>query len=120
MSRRIVTSSGRTLRHRRIRSRVSGTVKRPRLTVFRSLSQVYAQLIDDVTGQTLLVVRDRDVLTKGTKQTKTERAFLVGQTLAKKALTQKIAEAVFDRGGYQYHGRVRAVAEGARDAGLKF
>lgn len=109
--------SRRNIRRRRVRSRVSGTSSRPRLSVYRSLSQIYAQLIDDTTGKTLAAADSAALKAKGTK---TELATKVGELIAKKALDSKISSVVFDRGGYMYHGRVKALAEGARSAGLQF
>ncbi|MBU0981421.1 50S ribosomal protein L18 [Patescibacteria group bacterium] len=103
-------------RHARIRAKVSGTVEKPRLVVFRSLSHISAQLIDDKTGKTLCSAHD----IKAKKGTKTERAKAVGIELAEKAQKAKITTCVFDRNGYLYHGRVKALAEGAREGGLKF
>lgn len=120
MSQRIAEIPPHQLRHRRVRSRISGTAARPRLSVYRSLREMYVQLIDDETGRTLVKICDRDVLAKGPNAPKSQRAFLVGQSIAREASKLEIAEVVFDRGGYKYHGRVRAVAEGARDGGLKF
>jgi len=99
-------------RHIRIRSRVKGTEKCPRLSVFRSNKYIYAQLIDDFNGKTLISKKD--------KLNKTEKAKEIGSSLAKKALAQKIEKIIFDRGGYKYHGRIKAIAEGARQGGLKF
>lgn len=104
-------------RHRRIRARVVGTADRPRLAVFRSLKHITAQLIDDQAGRTLAVMSDRDLKSGGTKS---ERAQLVGEQIATKAKAVKIVSVVFDRGGYLFHGRVKALAEGARAGGLKF
>jgi len=103
----------------RIRKIVSGTAARPRLSVFRSNKEIYAQLIDDVNGVTLLAAssREKAVDTKGTK---TEVAAAVGKLVAEKALKAGIDTVTFDRGGYLYHGRVQSLAEGARAAGLKF
>jgi large subunit ribosomal protein L18 len=95
-----------------------GTATRPRLTVYRSLKYIQAQLIDDRAGRTLASATDRE-LTKA-KGTKTDRAKAVGELLATKAQTLKITKVVFDRGGHRYHGRVRALAEGARAGGLTF
>ncbi len=109
-----------TLRQRRcakIRKRISGTQDRPRLTVFRSLSHVYAQLVDDTKGKVLLGNSDIKIKVKGNK---TEKAKNVGLEIAKLAKEKKIETVVFDRNGYKYHGRVKAVAEGAREGGLKF
>ncbi len=104
-------------RHRAIRTRVSGTAERPRLQVFRSLNHVYAQLIDDDKGETILVESDRG---EKSKKKKTERAFEVGERIAEGAKKKKIKKVVFDRKGYLYHGRVKAVADGARKGGLDF
>lgn len=107
----------RARRHRRVRARISGTAARPRLVVFRSLAHIEAQLVDDVAGRTLVAVNDRQLKTKGTK---TERATAVGTALAAKAVAAKLTTVVFDRGGYQYHGRVKALADAARAGGLTF
>ncbi len=103
----------------RIRGKISGTAERPRLSVFRSNKETYVQLIDDVAGVTLVAAstRDKDFTRNGTKS---EQGKLVGTTLAQKAAAKGISDVVFDRGGYLYHGRVKAVAEGAREGGLKF
>lgn len=106
----------RTRRKARIRSKINGTSQRPRLVVFRSLNNNYAQLIDDTQGKVLASASD----IKEKKGTKTERAKKVGEEIAKKAQESKITEVVFDRNGYQYHGRVKALAEAAREGGLKF
>ena len=105
------------MRRNRIRSKVAGTEKRPRLSVFRSLKTVYAQLIDDETGTTLAAASD---IKEKSKDNKTARAKRVGVQLAQKAAEKKISQCVFDRGGYKYHGRIKAVADGAREGGLKF
>ena len=102
-------------RHIKIRAKLSGTATRPRLVVFRSLKSTYAHLIDDEAGKTLITVSD--LKQKGKNS---ENAKAVGQEIAKKALEMKIQECVFDRNGYKYHGRVKALADGAREAGLKF
>jgi large subunit ribosomal protein L18 len=104
-------------RHRRVRAKVTGTAGRPRLSIYRSLRSISAQLIDDQAQRTLLGVHERELEQKGTK---TERARALGVLLAKKAMDQQITSVVFDRGGWQYHGRVRAFAEGAREGGLQF
>lgn len=104
-------------RHRRVRARISGTAKRPRLVVFRSLAHIEAQLVDDTTGKTLVAVNDRQLKTKGTKS---ERATAVGTALAAKAVAAQLSVIVFDRGGYKYHGRVKALADAARAGGLTF
>lgn len=103
-------------RQHRIRARISGTAIRPRLAVFRSLKAIHAQLIDDEKGKTIVAVSD----TKIKKGNKTERAKEVGKLIAEVAKTNKIDSIVFDRGGYAYHGRVKALAESARKTGLKF
>ncbi len=97
--------------------KIKGTTLRPRLSVFRSHRVIYAQVIDDEKGKTLVAANEKEMKAKGTK---IEKAALVGEALAKKALVKKIKTVVFDRGHYQYHGRVKALAEGARKGGLKF
>ena len=103
-------------RHQRVRAKISGTAIRPRLSVYRSLSHIYAQLINDELGITLVSAKDIGVKTG---KTKTEKAFEVGKLLAQKAKEKGISQAVFDRGRFHYHGRIKALAEGAREAGLK-
>ena len=103
----------------RIKKAVSGTAQRPRLVVFRSNSEIYAQIIDDTKGVTLVAASSRDKDLKATG-TKTEKAKQVGEAIAKKALAAGIETISFDRGGYLYHGRVKSLAEGAREGGLKF
>ncbi|MFO7773431.1 MAG: 50S ribosomal protein L18 [Dehalococcoidia bacterium] len=112
----------RKIRHRRVRRKVTSTMSRPRLCVFRSLNHIYAQLIDDSIAQTLasMSTLDSEVRSKTDGMGKSKKAELVGTLLAEKALAKGIKEAVFDRGGYRYHGRVKALAEGARKGGLKF
>lgn len=105
-------------RHRRIRTKIFGTIKKPRLSVFRSLRHLFVQLIDDDKGVTLVNVSDQELKTAGSK--KVDLAREVGKLIARKALEKGVKEVVFDRGGYKYHGRVKAVAEGAREGGLKF
>lgn len=109
-------SEHRTRRHVRIRMRVNGTTLRPRLVVYRSLKYTYAQLVDDTTHKTIGQASDCTVKIG----TKTERAKEVGKKIAELAKTKKVDTCVFDRNGYKYHGRVRAVAEGAREGGLTF
>ena len=104
----------------RIRKIVSGTEARPRLSVFRSNKEIYAQVIDDVSGKTISAASSRDKDISSAKGTKTEIAALVGKAVAEKALKAGVETISFDRGGYQYHGRVKSLAEGAREAGLKF
>lgn len=110
-----VKKEKRLLRKARTRAKISGTKKIPRLSVYRSLSHIYAQLIDDVTGKTLVSANDKKL-----KGKKIKMAQEVGKDLAIKALDKKIKVCVFDKGGYKYHGRIKAVAEGARAGGLKF
>lgn len=105
---------------RRIRKVVSGTESRPRLAVFRSNKEIYAQIINDVTGNTIIAASSRDKDIANAKGTKTEIAALVGKSLAEKALKAGVETIAFDRGGYQYHGRVKSLADGARAGGLKF
>ena len=109
-------------RHRRIRVKVKGTPERPRLSVFRSLRHIYAQIVDDTRGHTLAAASsvEKDLLPADTRLSPQETAALVGQVLAKRALERGIKRVVFDRGGYLYHGRVKALAEGARQGGLEF
>ncbi len=104
----------------RIRKVVSGTESRPRLTVFRSNKEIYAQIVDDVKGVTISAASSRDKDIDSAKATKSEIAKLVGKAVAEKALKAGIGTIAFDRGGYLYHGRVKSLAEGAREAGLKF
>jgi large subunit ribosomal protein L18 len=103
-------------RHTKVRKKISGTQERPRVTVFRSAQHIYAQIIDDAQNKTL--VAESDLKIKIGK--KAERASQVGESLAKKAIAQKINKVVFDRGGFLYHGRVKALAEGLRKGGLEF
>ena len=114
--------AARRRRHIRVRKRVQGTAARPRLCIFRSLSHIYAQVIDDESGRTLVAASDLEKEARaganGTR--KTGRAALVGKLVGQRALKKGIKEIVFDRGGYKYHGRVKALAEAAREAGLKF
>src|ERR687884_596948 len=115
------TRTARQRRHRRIRVSLSGTGQRPRLNVFRSLQHIYAQVIDDTTGTTLAAASTNEPTTRTSLSgTKTDRARAVGQSIAERAREKGISAVVFDRGGYQYHGRVRALADAAREAGLEF
>jgi large subunit ribosomal protein L18 len=109
-------------RHLRVRARVAGTTDRPRLCVFRSLNNIHAQIIDDSTGHTLVAASslDADIKTKITGKKKSEIAGLVGTLIAQRALEKKIKQIAFDRGGYKYHGRVKALADAARKGGLDF
>ena len=119
---KIDKNADRLKRHERVRNKISGTPERPRLSVFRSLNHIYAQIIDDVQGKTLVSCSTLDkVVAESVKElTKKEAAKVVGTELAKRALEKGITEVVFDRGGYIYTGRVECVADGAREAGLKF
>jgi large subunit ribosomal protein L18 len=112
----------RRIRHRRVRQKTTGTISRPRLCVFRSLNHIHAQLIDDSKGQTLVSMStlDPQVRNKTNGIGKSKKAEMVGALLAEKALNEGIKQVVFDRGGYRYHGRVKALAEAARKAGLEF
>ena len=113
------TNAQRLKRHKRVRGKISGTPERPRLNVFRSETNIYAQIIDDVAGVTLVAASS---LEKGFEcdGTKTDAAKKVGQIVAERAKAKGIDTVVFDRGGYVYHGRVQALAEGAREGGLQF
>jgi large subunit ribosomal protein L18 len=113
---------GRKIRHRRVRRLVRGTAERPRLAVFRSLNHIYAQLIDDGVGRTLVAADSRSPEFQQRQKTggNVAAAKIVGELIAQRAKAQGINQAVFDRGGYQYHGRVKALADAARAAGLAF
>lgn len=115
-------NAARQKRHYRMRRKVSGTAERPRLNVFRSLSNIYAQIIDDVSGITLVSAStmDKDIRESVEYGGNIEAAKVVGEAVAKRALAKGIEEVVFDRGGYIYHGRVAQLAQAAREAGLKF
>ena len=119
MIKRPNTNAQRQKRHKRVRSKVFGTTQRPRLNVFRSEKNIYAQIIDDVAGKTLVSASslEKDFSCEGTK---TDAAKQVGVTVAERAKAKGIDTVVFDRGGYVYHGRVKALAEGAREGGLQF
>ena len=116
---RVDTNQKRIRRHKRVRGKIFGTAQKPRLCVFRSLKNIYAQVIDDENGKTLASASslDKEFNQYGGNK---EAAKLVGQAVAKAALDKGITEVVFDRGGYIFHGRVQELAEGAREAGLKF
>jgi large subunit ribosomal protein L18 len=109
-------------RHFRLRKKVAGSVERPRLNVFRSNMHIYAQVIDDTVGNTLVSAStmDKGLRENGTDKTKVEQAQAVGKLVAERALQAGITKVVFDRGGYKYHGRVKALADAAREAGLNF
>ena len=113
-------SASRTKRHERIRLRLAGTAVRPRLAVFRSLNHIYAQVIDDSSGRTLAAASSLDTGLRGADGTKMDDARRVGQLVAERAKTAGVGKVVFDRAGFQYHGRVRSLAEAAREAGLDF
>lgn len=113
----VIKKTNRKIRHQRIRAKISGTSARPRLFVFRSNQHIYAQLIDDSQHKTLFAATEKEIKSG---KTKVEKAQMVGELIAKKATEEKIKEVVFDRGGYIFHGRVKAVAEGARKGGLVF
>lgn len=109
----------RQIRHRRVRAKIFGTTARPRLSVYRSNKHLFLQLIDDDQGKTLVSVSDRHLKSKK-KLTKSDLAYEAGKALAKKAAEAGIKKAIFDRGGYKYHGRVEKIANGAREGGLVF
>jgi len=115
-------SEARKRRHERVRKRVSGTASRPRLCVFRSLNHIYAQVIDDGAGSTISCVStlDADIKNGSGEKNKKQMAELVGALIAKRAQDKGIKQVVFDRGGYKYQGRVKALADAARGAGLRF
>jgi large subunit ribosomal protein L18 len=112
----------RTVRHRRVRKKVKGTPEQPRLCVFRSLRAIYAQVIDDAQGHTLVAASSLESQqgNGGPPHPKTASSAAVGKLLAERALAKGISQVVFDRGGYKYHGRVKALADAAREGGLKF
>ncbi len=115
-------NEARQRRHLRIRRAVQGTPERPRLSVFRSLAHIYAQVVDDRVGRTLAAAstRDPEIRSQAEAAKKADAGKLVGQLIARRAKERGIRRVVFDRGGYLYHGRVRALAEGAREGGLEF
>jgi large subunit ribosomal protein L18 len=116
------TRIARKRRHLRVRAKLSGNASRPRLCVFRSLNHIYVQVINDEQGHTLVTAStlDPEIKSAADSKAKSAQAQLVGSLVAKRALDNGIKEVVFDRGGYQYHGRVKSLAEAARQAGLKF
>lgn len=115
-------AQSRQKRHKRVRGKISGTAARPRLNVFRSLSGIYVQVIDDVAGHTLLSASSVDAELRGTLQgkNKTDQARIVGEAVAKRAVAKGIKQVVMDRGGFRYAGRIKALADGARKEGLEF
>ena len=122
MAKKKTRSVARVRRHRRIRKNIAGTPEKPRLNVFRSLSDIYVQVIDDEAGNTLVSASsiDRELQSKMKGLNKTEQANLVGKAVAERAKEEGIKTVVFDRGGYRYIGRVKALADGAREGGLQF
>jgi large subunit ribosomal protein L18 len=114
--------AARKRRHIRVRRKLSGTTERPRLNVFRSLKHIYAQVIDDVEGRTVAAAStiDNDLEAGMGGKTKKEQAAAIGKAVAERAVAAGVTEVVFDRGGYLYHGRIKALADGAREGGLKF
>ena len=112
--------SARLRRHLRVRKKVEGVAERPRLAVFRSLSHIYAQVIDDDSGRALVSASSLEKELRGEKGAKTEKAKKVGALVAQRALAAGVKKVVFDRGGFIYHGRVKALAEAAREGGLQF
>jgi len=116
------TARARQLRHIRVRRKVTGTPERPRLNVFRSSAHIYAQVIDDISGHTLAAASTLDAEIRGqlAELKKVEEARLVGQLIARRALAKGVKKVVFDRGGFDYHGRVKALADASREAGLEF
>ena len=120
MTKAVSRGAARQKRHERIRLRLAGSADRPRLAVYRSLNHIYAQVIDDSVGHTLAAASSLEPDVRGEKRTKTEDARVVGRLLAERARAAGVGSVVFDRAGYRYHGRVKAVAEAARAAGLEF
>ena len=113
-------SGARQKRHERIRLTLAGTPERPRLAVFRSLNHIYAQVIDDTSGRTLAAASTLERELRGSRATKTEEAAIVGRLLAERAKSAGVERVVFDRAGFRYHGRIRSLADAAREAGLDF
>ncbi|MFO7631246.1 MAG: 50S ribosomal protein L18 [Caldilinea sp.] len=119
---KVTRAVSRQRRHARVRAKVYGTIDRPRLNVYRSLEHIYAQVIDDTTGVTLASAStvDRELRGQVTTLTKIEQAKAVGKAVAERAKSKGVTQVVFDRGGYPYHGRVKALAESSREGGLEF
>jgi large subunit ribosomal protein L18 len=119
---KISTREARYRRHHRVRQKVSGNNSKPRLCVFRSLNHIYAQVIDDIQGHTLVAAStlDAEIRNDAAGKSKTGRAEMVGSLLARRAADKGISQVAFDRGGHKYHGRIKALAEAARQGGLKF
>lgn len=122
MAKRVTRSKARQRRHMRVRKQIFGISSRPRLNVFRSLSEIYVQLIDDEAGKTIVSASsiDRELRNEMKGKTKTEQAQIVGKAIADRAKSAGIEDVVFDRAGYKYIGRVKALADGAREGGLHF
>ncbi|RKW57209.1 large subunit ribosomal protein L18 [[Eubacterium] yurii] len=122
MFNKVNKNENRLARHKRVRKKISGTAERPRLSVYKSAKNIYAQLIDDINRTTLVAAStiDKEIDLGGVYGGNKDAAKKVGELIAKKAVAKGISEVVFDRGGYLYHGRVRELAEAAREAGLKF
>jgi large subunit ribosomal protein L18 len=120
MSRTVTRTAARRKRHQRLRLRLAGTGQRPRLAVFRSLGHIYAQVIDDAAGRTVVSASSLEPELRAVTASKSDRARSVGTRLAERARAAGVDEVVFDRAGYRYHGRVRSLAEAAREAGLRF
>jgi large subunit ribosomal protein L18 len=112
--------AARRKRHERIRLHLAGTEVRPRLAVFRSLNHIYAQVIDDASGKTLAAASTVEAELKGSKSTKSEEAAIVGKLVAERAKAAGVERVVFDRAGFRYHGRIKSLADAAREAGLEF
>lgn len=115
-------NANRQKRHQRVRNKIAGTPERPRLNIYRSLNHVYAQIIDDVAGNTIAAAssNEKDVRAQAAELTKKDTAKLIGKLVAQRAMEKGVKTVVFDRGGYLYTGRVATLAEGAREAGLEF
>ncbi len=122
MIKKVNRNRARQKRHYKLRNKIFGTAERPRLNVYRSLNNIYAQIIDDENGQTLVAAStlNKEIKDNNEKTGNEEAAKLVGELIGKKAIDKGIKTVVFDRGGYLYHGRIKALAEGAREAGLNF
>ncbi len=120
MARALTRTGARQKRHERIRLTMKGTADRPRLAVFRSLNQIYVQVIDDTAGRTIAAASTLEKDLRSTEGTKTDRARAVGTLIAERAKAAGVGRVVFDRAGFQYHGRVKSLAEAARKAGLDF
>ena len=120
MKRFEIKREARLKRHRRVRKKISGTIERPRLSIYKSAHHIYAQIINDDSGHTLAAASSLSLRTTGGEGDKKARAKAVGKMVAEAALKAQIKKVVLDRGGYRYHGRVKALADGARESGLEF